>query len=410
MKDKLKILQINKFYFLKGGSERYLFDLSKILEVAGHQVIPFAMRDEKNWPSSYREYFSEPMDLHKFSLKNIFKIFFNWDARRRLEELINRTKPDLAHLHIISYQLSPSVIAVLKRRNIPIVMTLHDYSPICPNAKLFTRGGLCERCRGGKYYHCFLNKCSHNSYGQSFLAMLESYVNLRWLKVYENVDLFIAPSQFVKDVGVKFGLPENKIKVINHFIEINNNFQDVSSSNYILYFGRLDPGKGISVLLEAMRHVNQRISLKLVGVGPDYKKLKNEIERLNLSGRVELLGSKYGDELLVLIQGALAIIVPSILPESMGYSALESLAMGKIVIASRIGGLSEIIQDGENGFLFKAGDSDELAKKINLAVERDESIKNMENNAKKSVSGLTPENHYEKIMELYKKIIDLDGR
>ncbi|MDO8668368.1 MAG: glycosyltransferase [bacterium] len=403
---RLKILQINKFYYLKGGSERYLFDLSKILEAAGQQVINFSMQDKRNRPSPYQEYFSQFIDLHSFNLKNILKIFYNWQAARRLEELIEKTKPDLAHLHNITYQLSPAVIRVLKRHNIPVIMTLHDYNIICPNAKLFTRGSPCQRCRGGRYYHCFLNKCSHGSYGQSFLAMLEAYFNQRLLKVYDQVDLFIAPSQAMKEACVKFGLARNKIINLCYPINLNdNNLENIDASNYILYFGRLAPEKGVDLLLEAMVKVNGKISLKIAGGGPDYQSIENQIKKLGLSQRVELLGEKYGDELSVLIKHALAVVVPSVWPENMPYSMLESLAMGKIVIASRIGGMSEIIKDGDNGWLFKSGDSHELVLKINLATVRNEFIKTMEKTAKNSLREFNIQDHYEKIRLLYGKIL-----
>lgn len=404
---KLKILQINKFYYLRGGSESYLLKLSKLLEQAGHQVIPFAMSDGRNWSSNYREYFSEAMDLRKFSLKNIFKIYYNWDAARRLERLILKAKPDAAHLHVINYQLSPSVITVLKRHKIPAVMTIHDFSLICPNKKLFSRGQVCDLCRGARYYHCLLRRCAHGSYGLSFLAMLEAYINLRWRKAYEQVDLFIAPSQYVKDIHIKFGWPGDKIKVMPNFIETDVEEPAApEAADYILYFGRLAPEKGITVLLKALSQANSRVKLKIAGAGPDYKMLRNRISELSLTGRVELLGFKYGEDLKALIKGALAVVVPSVCPEVFGYTALEALALGKIVIASRVGGLSEIIRDGDNGFLFASGDSHELARKINLAAARNEPIKIMEDRAKNSLAKFNPQDHYEKIMELYKKILE----
>jgi len=406
MKDKLTVLQINKFYYLKGGSERYLFDLSKILEAAGLTVAPFAMQDERNRPSTYADYFSQFMDLHRFSLKNIFKIFYNYEAARRLEELIDKVKPDLAHLHNINYQLSPSIIRVLKKHHLPIVMTLHDYNIICPNAKLFTKGAHCERCRGGRYYHCFLNKCSHNSLAQSFLAMLEAYFNQSWLKVYSQVDLFIAPSQAIKQAFIRFGWPEEKIINLSYPMDAaSGQAEKIDSTNYILYFGRLAPEKGIDTLLDAMVKVDGRINLKIAGAGPDYEKLNKRIKDLDLTARAELLGAKYDNELSNLIKAASAIVIPSLWQENMPLAMLESLALGKIVIASQRGGLGEMIKDGVNGFLFKSGDSDELAQKINLAASRNEAVINMEQRIKNSLDGINSKKHQEEMLNLYKKIL-----
>jgi glycosyltransferase involved in cell wall biosynthesis len=236
--------------------------------------------------------------------------------------------------------------------------------------------------------------------------MLEAYFNVRLMKVYNQVDLFIAPSQFMKDAGVRFGLAGKKIINLCYPIDVKaDGLPEKDLANYILYFGRLSPEKGIEVLLDAMAKVNSRISLKIAGGGPDNQELENKIKKIGLSQRVELLGEKNDSELSVLLKQALAIVVPSVWPENMPYSMLESLAAGKIVIASRLGGLSEIIKDGVNGFLFKSGDSDELASKINLAIVRNESIKTIEKNAKNSVSKLNSRDHYDKIIGLYNEIL-----
>ncbi|MEK7202885.1 MAG: glycosyltransferase [Patescibacteria group bacterium] len=111
----MRILMINKFYHLVGGSERYVFELSKLLESHGHSVIPFSTRDEKNVRSKFERYFIKKIDLEKFSFQNIFKFFYNRDAVENLEQLIKDEKPDIAHLHNIAHHLSPAIIKVLKK-------------------------------------------------------------------------------------------------------------------------------------------------------------------------------------------------------------------------------------------------------------------------------------------------------
>ncbi len=406
----MKILIINKFYYLKGGSERYAFELAKLLENHGHKVISFSMQDEKNIKSKFSKYFIKNVNLEKFNIINIFKFFHNYEAVRKLEKLIKDEKPDIAHLHNIAHQLTPAIIKVLKKHKIPMVQTLHDYKLICPNAKLFSRGRVCEKCQGGKYYNCLLNNCLHNSKLKSFMGMLEAYLNNKIFKYYKEVNLFIAPSQFMKDVCVKFGVRENKIRVIYNFIDTDayskkKNTNSENEENYILYFGRLAEEKGIGSLLKAMTEINCDIKLKIVGEGPELFNFQFSIFNFQLNDRVELLGAKYGDELIEIVKNAKAVVIPSLWPENMPYSVLEALALGKIVIASNIGGLPEIINHGKNGLLFRAGDSKDLAEKINLIMSETED-NTFQIEAKNSLKRFDKKSHYQKIIQLYSQVIN----
>lgn len=397
----MKILQINKFYFLAGGTERYMFGLSDILEKKGHEIIPFAMQDSRNLPSKYAKYFIKPVNVDKFSPKNIAKLFYNPDAARKLEKLIQAEKPDIAHLHNIAHQMSPAIINVLKKHNIPIIQTLHDYKLICPNYKLFSQGEVCYKCKGQKFYNCTYRKCLKNSRAKSFLAMLEAYWHNLILKTYAKVDLFIAPSRFMRDICVNFGVPENKIKVLHNPIDIEKSEENQNIEDYLLYFGRISSEKGIDVLIKAMQILRKDIKLKIVGDGPDLEKYKTQVKKLNSENKIIFLGPKYERELEELIEKAKAIIIPSIWPENMPYSLLESMAKGKTIIASRIGGLPELIKDNINGFLFKAGNVHDLKAKIDELNIKD--LYPIGRKAKESLTGLSYASHTDSIVNLYKK-------
>lgn len=398
MAKKLKILQINKFHYPRGGAERYVFELARLLEARGHKVINFSMAHENNLPSEYEKYFVKKVNLEKFSLINIIKFFYNYEAAAKLKKLIKDEKPDIAHLHNIAHQLSPAIISVLRDHRVPMVQTLHDYKLICPNYRLYSRGKICGRCRGGRYYNCFFGKCLHESRARSFLGMLEAYWSHNILKIYDRVDLFIAPSRFMKDICVKFGAPADKIKVIYNFIGLpeDGSPPPAACGDYFLYFGRLSPEKGIEVLIKAWRRLGREYKLKIAGGGPSDKILAGLINDLKLGGRIEMIGPKYGEELRGIIRRARAVILPSLWPENMPYSALESLALGKAVIASRVGGLPEIIKDGKNGFLFKAGGADELAEII-----RDFTPVNIEKNPEE----FGESRHYQEIIRVYEDLI-----
>ena len=169
----MKILNANKFYRIVGGSERYFFDLTNLLESRGHKVIPFSMQDSRNRETPYRDYFVSHVDYRKNSigyiLRNAPKIFgktvYSLESKHKMEALIRRDKPDIAHIHMIDHQISPSILDVLKKNEIPMVQTLHEYKLICPNYKLFIEKSneICERCKGGKYYNAVVHKCLKNS-------------------------------------------------------------------------------------------------------------------------------------------------------------------------------------------------------------------------------------------------------
>lgn len=400
----MKILEINKFYYLKGGSERYLFGLSKILKRKGHDVVVFSMKEDSNLPSKYEKYFIDKVDLNKFSIKNIFKFFYNYDAIKKLKKIIQDEKPDIAHLHNIAHQFSPAIISVLKKNNIPVVQALHDYKLICPNAILFSKNKVCEKCRGGKYYNCLANKCMKDSWLKSFLGMAEAYLHNSVLKSYQNVDMFIAPSKYMKDKCVSFGIPEEKIKVIYNFLD----FKDFDKSeiaeleNYILFYGRLSGEKGIETVLMAMKNLKSDINFKIVGSGPDYKKLADKISALDLSKRVEMLGPKYGDELDVIIRKAKAVVIPSLWPENMPYCLLESMASAKVAIVAKSGGMPELIRDRENGFIFEPGNYKKLANIIDNLAYLD--LREIGRKAKKSIEHLNANSHYRQIINLFEKI------
>ncbi|MCK4539559.1 glycosyltransferase family 4 protein [Candidatus Parcubacteria bacterium] len=400
----MKILQINKFYYFKGGSERYLFDLSEILKKNGHKIVPFSMQNDNNLPSNHAKYFIKEVGLNKFNLINIFKFFYNYDAVNRLKKLIKDEKPDIAHLHNIAHQLSPAIIRVLKRHNIPIVQTLHDYKLICPNAKLFVDNKNCEKCRGGKYYNCLKNKCMKDSYLKSFMAVLEAYLWNRLIKIYDRVDVFIAPSKFMRDKCVDFGVPAEKIRVAYNFYDapVNNQMELASDEKYVLYYGRLSKEKGVDVLLEAMKSVKHGIKLKIVGPGPEYKNLEEKISKFNLQDRVFLLGPKYGGDLQTIINQAIAVIVPSLWPENMPYCLLEPMAIGKIVIVSRVGGMTEIIKNQKNGFSFEPENFQALTKIINNLQNFNQ--EEIGKRAMETIKRLNSKKHYQEILKIYSEL------
>lgn len=405
---KFKILQINKFHFIKGGSERHVFDLSKKLKEAGHIVIHFSMEDSRNVVNAdtSKKYFIKNIDF-KFSIKNIVKLFYNYDAVKKIKKIIKEEKPDIVHLHNFAHHFSPVILSVIKKHHIPMVQTLHDYKLICPNYKLFSQGETCMRCKGGKYYNCTIRKCMKDSYLKSLLATVEAYYT-KFFKFYSKIDFFIAPSEYMKDRILEFGYPESKVRTIYNFIDVENKknkkfgngeINTKDEENFIFYFGRLSDEKGVCFLIEALQKVkNEKLKLKIAGNGPSLEKLRKKVEKLKLGERVEFLGFLDKKEVNSYIDKAKAMVMPSIWPENMPYSLLEAMARAKIVIASRVGGMPELI-DGESGMTFKSEDLDDLVKKIEDLdfIDREK----MQRKARERVMQLSSNNYLDKLEEIY---------
>jgi glycosyltransferase involved in cell wall biosynthesis len=332
----MKILMVNKFFYQRGGSEAYMLDLSDLLKKQGHQVIEFSMEDEKNEPSQYSQYFVANIDFAKQEgilkdIKKALQAIFSFEAQAKLEQLIIKEKPDIAHLHNFSFQLTPSVIIALKKHKIPIIWTLHDYKLICPNFRLFTKGKVCERCKKHKYYNGFFYKCLNDSWAMSLVAMLEMYWHKFFLKSYDKVDLFISPSKFLAQKIKDWGISPNKIKQVYNFIDYQKMNQEIELGKGLLYFGRLTAEKGIMTLVKAMAKLPE-MQLKIIGDGPQKNEIKNFIRDKRLKN-IELIGHQKSQQLYEYVKRARVVIVPSIWYENNPIAILEAFALPNRLLA-----------------------------------------------------------------------------
>jgi len=404
----MKILQVNKFNYIRGGAEKYFIEISKELEKIGHQVAFFSMHHPKNNSSIWSKYFVSRISFNEARLRDKIitpgRILYSLEAKRKFNKIIQDFKPDIIHIHNIYHQISPSILSVAKKYNIPVIMHLHDYKLVCPNYQLFVDDKICYRCRGGKYYNCLKHKCFKKSFWQSFLATIEMYLHHKILKIYKkNIAYFIAPSEFMKNTVVNFGWDKNKIKVIYNFSEKMDDKISDKIGDYGLYFGRLSREKGIDILIEALGLSDKKNKLKIIGTGPEENNLKQLVKKLKLSKRVEFLGYKSGQELQDIIRGSRLVYLPSAWNENMPLTLLESLNLRKVVIASRTGGLPELIRDKETGFLFENGNIKELAQIIDNSYNYD--LIKMGSKAKESIENLRVEKHLIELLDVYNNIL-----
>ncbi len=402
----MKILQVNKFNYLRGGAEKYFLEITSALEKAGHELAVFSMEHPKNLPSPCSGYFVSRLSFNEGEFKDKLKapgrIIYSREARQKFKRLLDDFQPDIIHIHNIYHQISPSILFEARARKIPVVMHLHDYKLFCPNYKLYTQNKICYRCQNKKYSQAITHKCFRDSVMLSSLVALEMNVHHKLWKIYENsVSAFIAPSQFMAETAKHFGYPRNKIFQLYNFIDKIDK-TPATLGNYILYFGRLSAEKGIDVLLRALAKCPGEI-LKIVGSGPELSKLEKLVIDLHINNRVEFCGQKSGQELHNIIKNAKIIAVPSVWLENMPFSLLEAMSMAKPIIASRVGGLPEMIDEGRSGFLFTAGSVEELSAvisnlpKFNLAV--------MGETARERVRDLGIDKHLESLESIYRRVL-----
>lgn len=400
----MKILVANKFFYPKGGPEIYLKGLTEYQQRMGHEIAYFSMKHPDNWQTDYEQYFVEKQKFDKpnpfFSnVRTAFKVVYSLEAANKIEKLIKTFKPGIAHVHSIYHQISPSILQVLKKYDIPVVMTLHDYKLVCPNMLLFRDCKICEECRGSYFYRAVINKCVKGSRLASLICAIESTYHRLARKYIDNVDVFISPSNALKNKFVEFGFPGEKIKVVNNFFTPSIGSLDKTEEDYILAAGRISPEKGYKTLIKAMQG-NPDIILKIAGDGPELQKIVELKQSLGLQN-VELLGFQSKDKLNQLMANCRFFVIPSEGYENAPLVILEAFSFGKPVIGSNLGGIAELITDDVTGTLFRPGDHIDLSNKIKLLWEKPDKVLDMGKNAKKASNFYNIENHYKEINKIY---------
>ena len=385
-----------------------MFELSQLLRQHGHEVQFFSMHHPSNVESNDAQYFVPQVDYRRTSLayrlrtfpRTVGKTVYSFESRRKLRHLLRARKPDLAHVHLISHHMSPSILDELKSHGIPTIQTVHEYKLVCPSYHLYLhdKAQICERCLNGHYFHAVVQRCVRGSLAGSTLAAAAQYLH-RGLELYEkNIDLFVSPSQFMADKLVAGGIAAEKIRLLKYWIDADAYEPQYRPGDYVIYLGRLSPEKGVETLLEAMDRL-RHLRLVVVGDGPQRAQLDRIIEAKNLTN-VDCVGFRDGAPLRDLIRKSAFAIVPSLWYENSPLVVYEANALGKPVVASRIGGLPEEVDDGETGYLFEPGNVDELAQRVHSLAGDPATCEKMGQAARGRVTR-TCQGHYQALMALY---------
>ncbi len=404
--NKMRILQVNKYFYIRGGSERYFFDLSRLLQERGHEVFHFSMKNERNDASDQEGYFVSEIDLNApmgpgRKIQAALRLLYSSEAKNKMAKLLDEFRADIVHFHNITRQLSPSIIMAAADRGVPMVQTMHDLSLVCPAHTCFVNGHACEDCAGGSYWHAVPKRCIDGLLGSSALGSFEAYLHA-WLGLYKKIDTFIAPSLFLKSKVSSLDWMTGKIEHLPYYIPLGPDYSGVDEG-YVLFAGRITVEKGVGTLLEAASRLSGRRFI-IAGEGPLLDDFKQDAVSMGVSN-VEFVGYAKGDDLERLLRGASCVAVPSIWYENLPLSIMEAFARGKPVVASASGGSPELVKDGITGYLFEPGNADSLVASLERTLGDEAARTGMGRRARALVGGdYSDAVHYERLMNIYERV------
>jgi len=392
----MKILIAHNRYQYAGGEDVVVQAERTLLKSYGHDVLLWEVNNDS-------------IVGIQGKIKAALSVVYSPTTRKLIKEKFSHFRPDIVHVHNFFPLISPAVYDACRDVNIPVVQTLHNYRLGCPKAMPLRDGKICEECIGkvvplsGVLHRCYRGSSIQSAGVATMLAFH------RFRGTWQNrVDAYISLTNFHKDKMVQAGLPKDKIYVKPNFV-VAPKFQSETSraKSYALFVGRLSEEKGLATLIDAYAQGHLSIPLKIVGEGPMIEALREQVETRGLGEAIAFLGRQNKETVLQLMHNAKFLVFPSIWYEGFPLTIAEAFACGLPVIASKLGSMAEIVEDGVNGLHFEVGNAQDLANKINWATTHPEAIDAMGKNALSTYKAkYTPEANYQQLIEIYKQVIN----
>jgi len=338
----------------------------------------------------------------------VFQNIWSRKAYQDIKNLIKKEKPDIAHFHNIWYLISPSAYSACADAGVPVVQTLHNFRFFCINGLLLRNSKICEECVGMAPWKGIQYGCYRDSKLYSIPLAVTDAVHQALKTLQKKVNCFIALTEFAKKKFVKCGLPAEKIEIKPNFLPDPPYF-NYTHNGYGIYLGRITGEKGLNIVINAKNLLQLRftkgIPIKIVGDGS----LRNNLENVVSTGKInsiEFTGRRSFAECMKLLQNAKFLVLPSLCYEGFPMAIREAFACGKPVIASRLGGMAEIVEDGKTGLLFEAGNPEDLAEKLQWMTEHEKACIAMGKNARKEFEEkYTAERNFQILTGIYNKLI-----
>ncbi len=388
---KLKVLVIHNQYQQPGGEDVVVRAEVGLLRRAGHHVVEF-MRNNAS--------IAEFNPLQKAWL--LASTTWNRRAYSQIQQVIAQERPDIAHCHNLLPLVSPAAYYACKSAGVPVVQTLHNYRLRCPTGTLYAGGQICDDCA-----HGLARGVARGCYRESHLQTATVAMMLgthRLLGTWErSVDAYVALNRFARDYFVSAGLPAAKVHVKPNFL-LDDPTPRTCAGDYALFVGRLAPEKGVLEMLEAWLRL-PHIPLVVVGDGP----LRDEAWRKageSGSAHIKLLGQLSADDTQERMKRARFLVFPSRWYEPFPMTLLEAAACGVPAVAAGIGGVPELVVDGQSGLLFDPQDFAGLAEKADWAWTHPAEMAAMGSAARSLYQEkYTAEKNYELLMGIYQSAL-----
>jgi glycosyltransferase involved in cell wall biosynthesis len=386
----MRILVIHNRYSQYGGEDAVFETETELLIRHGH-FVERLIYDNKILKSFFAKCLS------------ILKMFYNPESARLLSRKIESFRPDVIHVHNFFPLASPSIFFVAKRYNVPIIATLHNYRLVCPSAMLYHRHEIYENSLRSVFpLDSIFRGVYRNSVLQTGIIALMTTIH-HWLGTWRNrVDRYVVLTKFSKSKfsASALGIPDEKFVIKPNFV-MDFGSGKRNREDFFLFVGRLSEEKGIETLLKATRLGN--FKLKIIGDGP-FKKMVEEYAKEN--SNIEYLGFQQKPVIIDVMKKAKALIFPSVWYEGLPMTIIESFSTGTPVIASRLGGMQEVVTDEFNGLHFEAGNEIELINKVEQFKIMSEDAKRLSDNARRTyLEKYSPDKNYLQLNSIYEQTI-----
>jgi glycosyltransferase involved in cell wall biosynthesis len=392
----MKILLVHNMYQDQGGEDVVFRQERHLLKSAGHEVL---------------EYLRHNSEIKQYStarrLTLIGRTVWASDSHRDFGALL-RSKPDVVHVHNTFPLISPSIYWACRDHQVPIVQTLHNYRLFCAGANFFRDGKVCEDCIDGKFWRGVSHGCYRNSRLETAPVALMLMLHHGRKTWGEMVDRYIVLTAFARSRFVKAGLPAEKIVVKPNCVDPDPG-QRTGEGSYALCVGRVSQEKGVPTLLKAWRRLPHSYALRVIGDGPARAQLELEAAADGLS-HVTFLGQQPRERVIEAMKGAKFVIFPSELYENLPLTIIEAFACGVPVLASRLGAMQEIVEDGGTGLFFQPGDAEGLARTVSRAWEQPEHMRLLGERARIEYQNrYTASANCQRLLDIYRQVIDNRG-
>jgi glycosyltransferase involved in cell wall biosynthesis len=387
----MKILFVHNKYKNFSGEEAVLEAQIELLRRNNHIV------------NTYFRHSEELNMMKDGHIRAFLSGIYNPKSVNELNKIIDEFVPDIVHVHNLYPLISPSVLADIKKKGIPIVMTVHNYRLMCPTGLFYSKGHICEKCTSGAMeFNCIINNCE-NSYGKSVGYAIRNF----WARINnsykKNVDVLLCLTNFQKHKLVENGFKVNNCTVLPNFYGkegFNSKFA-TESRKYVAFAGRISPEKGISNLLRAAKEL-PLIEFRIAGEGEEAF-----IKKLEIPPNVRMLGMLNPDELSHFYEGARFIVLTSKWYEGFPMVIPEAMAHGLPIIAPKMASFPEIVTENINGLLFKPNDLTSLLTTIKTLWGEKELLEQMShNNIKKVSTEFDKDNYISRLETIYKSLLN----